>query len=298
MVELLQLFIGTLVLRPYVFVFLSVYCVASAVHLGWKRTLVFIPVGYALAWISEYSSIHWGIPYGEYYYLPTTEGHELWVLGVPFMDSLSYVFLAYCSFSVASFLRSPLLLVGKKLFVLETRAVRRSFGTLFLGALLFVLLDIIIDPVTLQGHRWFLGQIYGYRQTGYYFGIPISNFMGWLLVGLIMIGTLQILDRIPSLDSKHNPFLGRVPNLRILGVILYLGILTFNLVITFWIGEILLGIVGSIIVFYSILVAIFFTHFKINHLRPQDISAYMEDAPFPELPFPIPEDLRLNEIPK
>ena len=68
-------------------------------------------------------------------------------------------------------------------------------ATVMLAAVLFVTLDIIIDPLALRGYRWFLGQIYGYPEPGIYFGIPLSNFAGWLLVGIIMIALLQRLER-------------------------------------------------------------------------------------------------------
>ncbi len=72
-----------------------------------KRALLFAACGYVIAWASEYSSIHNGIPFGHYYYTYQTKGRELWVLGVPFMDSMSFVFLSYASYSVALFALSP-----------------------------------------------------------------------------------------------------------------------------------------------------------------------------------------------
>ena len=96
-----QLLWGTLVLRPYVFIFLSVYLWLATWHLGIGRTLIYLLGGYSVAWLSEFSSIHTGLPYGLYIYIPATRTQELWVLGVPFMDSLSYVFLSYASYSLA-----------------------------------------------------------------------------------------------------------------------------------------------------------------------------------------------------
>ena len=43
--ELLRLLWGTILLRPYVFTFLAVYLVAGWQHIGWKRTLAYIPLG-------------------------------------------------------------------------------------------------------------------------------------------------------------------------------------------------------------------------------------------------------------
>lgn len=60
MSDFFYLLMGTIALRPYVFAFLTVYIIAAAAHLGWRRALLFIPIGYSIAWISEFSSIHWG----------------------------------------------------------------------------------------------------------------------------------------------------------------------------------------------------------------------------------------------
>ncbi len=279
MLEGLQLLWGTVLLRPYVFAFLAVYLVAASAHIGWRRTLAYLPLGYGLAWISEFSSIHVGFPYGDYYYIPDTVGQELWVLGVPFMDSLSYVFLSYCSYNLAVFLLSPVVFAPGNAFVLETRAIRRSRRVWLLGACLFVLLDVIIDPVALQGYRWFLGQIYGYRSPGVYFGIPMSNFGGWLLVGVVLVGTLQSLDRVKSLDPRVPCAHARLPHIALLGPALYLGIAAFNLSVTFWIGERLLGTTGCLILATPTLLGVLFTHYKHTHAKRSDLDAHLADFP-------------------
>lgn len=279
MSDYLKLAWGTLMLRPYVFTFLLIYLIASTAHLGKRRTWIFLPLGYAIAWLSEYSSIHWGFPYGDYFYIESTMGKELWVMGVPFMDSLSYVFLAYCSYSMALFLLSPVVFTRRNVFILETRKERRSRQTLVLGAFLFVLLDIITDPVALQGYRWFLGQIYGYRNAGTYFGIPMSNFAGWLVVGLAMIGALQFLDSFKKLEPRSVSSLQRVPAIGLLGPVLYISVLAFNLTVTFQIGEKLLGAVGCLILFFPLLFGIFFTLYKQANLAPEHVRCHIADFP-------------------
>ncbi len=281
MSDFLHLFLGTVTLRPYVFAFLAVYLLAGGTHMGWKRTLFYIPVGYFIAWSSEFSSIHWGFPYGDYYYLHDTMDRELWVLGVPFMDSLSYVFLSYCSYSLAVALLSPNGTARRHFMVLQTRAIRRSWQTLVLGSFLFVFLDVLTDPLALQGYRWFLGQIYGYHHPGVYFGIPMSNFAGWLLVGFVLIGTLQLLDRLARLESPPGKMQREFPSVRLLGPILYLSVLCFNLTVTFHIGEDLLGAVGCLLVFYTFLMAGFFTLYKVQNLHAFHIRDHLKD--FPEL---------------
>jgi putative membrane protein len=245
MFRFLLLLGGTIYLRPYVFIFLGVYLLLATWQLGAGRALAFLVLGYLVSWAAELCSIHLGFPFGEYLYIPATRDRELWVAGVPFMDSLSYVFLAYASYAMA------LLALGKGRwqgwgFYLEDEAAFKGWRPVFLGAVLMVTLDIIIDPLALRGYRWFLGQIYGYPEGGVYFGIPLANFGGWLLVALVLVSLLSFLAARPP-ASWWDWGRRRFPSQALLGAALYLGILTFNLTLTFLIGETCLGWVGIFI---------------------------------------------------
>jgi uncharacterized membrane protein len=233
-------------MRPYVFVFLLVYLLGCSMHLGVKRAVIFCIAGYIIAWLSEYSSIHNGIPYGYYYYIDHTKGEELWVFGVPFFDSLSYVFLSYASYSMALVVIAPVLSRKGKIYLLETKKIRNSVYTNILGAIFFVYLDVIIDPVTLLGDRWFLGSIYGYPQRGVYFGVTVSNFIGWLVVGFLLIYALQKIDY--RLHMVKDRFGAAYPWRYAIGPGLYWGVMFFNLAVTFYIGEYNLALADVFIV--------------------------------------------------
>ena len=168
-----QLLWGTLVLRPYVFIFLSVYLCLATWHLGLGRTLIYLVCGYGVAWLSEVSSINTGFPYGFYIYIPATRApgtlgpggafHGLTVVCLPLLRQLQ--------FSSAAVGGSDWGQRGEA--VAQVR--KASLATVILAAVLFVTLDIIIDPLALRGYRWFLGQIYGYPEPGIYFGIPAEQ---------------------------------------------------------------------------------------------------------------------------
>jgi uncharacterized membrane protein len=232
----LTLLWGTVLLRPYVFLFLACYLVLATWQFGAGRTLAFLVAGYLVSWLAELCSIHTGFPFGIYIYIPATLDRELWVANVPFMDSLSYVFMAFASFTMA------LLALGRgrwegRRFFLEDHTLLNSWRSAILGAVLMMTLDVVIDPLALRGYRWFLGQIYGYPAPGVYFGIPLANFAGWLLVSFVLIRLLQfLLARLPEglfWDWGRRDFPGRA----LLGPGLYVGILAFNLAMTLWIGE-------------------------------------------------------------
>jgi len=238
MADAIHLFIATVILRPYVFIFLAFYLTAATVAIGWRRTALFTVIAWVVAFSAEYSSTRNGIPFGFYSYIPDTKDRELWISNVPFMDSLSFTFLAYVSFTLAQWLRLPIGASER-----EVVAVRRSWPVLALTAVLFMLIDVVIDPVALRGDRWFLGKIYNYPEPGLYFGVPLTNFLGWAIVGFVTIAIFQQVDRALPLDRRSRPGVRPI----LWGTMLYYLILVFNLAMTFVIGEALLGMTGILL---------------------------------------------------
>ena len=51
-----------------------------------------------------------------------------------------------------------------------------------MAALFMVMVDMVVDPLSVRGDRWFLGRIFWYDPPGPHFGVPISNYLGWFLV--------------------------------------------------------------------------------------------------------------------
>lgn len=245
--EYISLLLGTILLRPYVFIFLLLYLLLASHQIGWKRTLVWTITGYGLAFASEFSSIHWSFPFGDYFYIETTRDRELWIAGVPFMDSLSFTFLSYtgysCAWQLVAAVKGRNSSQGGSL-----SRISGSLAVLFLGATITTLMDVIIDPVALQGDRWFLGQIYGYRNPGIYFGIPISNFAGWFFVSATIIGINQMLGFLFP-DNEPCGRGNRIPYLHLGGFVLFVFVVGFNLTIAIWLKAYLLFVMGLFFVF-------------------------------------------------
>jgi uncharacterized membrane protein len=279
MEDFFRIALGTFTMRPYVFAFFATYLVAAVLHLGWRKTIWFTGVGYLIAFGSEYSSINNGFPYGWYYYLDATRGKELWVAGVPFFDSLSYVFLCYCSYATALLVLSPVKGSRWNLVTLETGRLRRSFSALLLGSLFQVFLDIVTDPVALQGERWFLGKIYGYREVGTHFGIPLSNYLGWWLVSALMIGALQLIDRL--VGGKERPSgIVPAPFSSLYAPFLYLCVVIFNLGVTVYIGEKLMALTGLFIYILPIVMTLTLLANKVNRYRKDELAAHLVEFPW------------------
>ena len=101
------LLIKTILLRPYVFLFLAVFVFSAKRLLGWKRTGLFFAITWITAFLCEFSSTRTGIPFGWYHYTGSTVGQELYLSNIPFMDSLSFTFLLYASYCLALFFLLP-----------------------------------------------------------------------------------------------------------------------------------------------------------------------------------------------
>jgi uncharacterized membrane protein len=218
--DLVTLAVGTVLLRPYVFVFLAAFLAAGARDLGGRRTLLFALWGWAVAFLAELSSTRNGFPFGLYHYTEATRGQELYLANVPFMDSLSFAFLAYAALCLAR------LALGRG----------RGPAVVLLAGLLMMLLDVVIDPLAVRGDRWFLGRIFFYPEGGIYWGVPLSNFAGWALVGWTIVGGAALGGLLP--EGRGRP----VP-----GALLYGGVLAFGLAVTLWIGETALLAVGLLL---------------------------------------------------
>ena len=280
MSDFFDIALGTITMRPYVFAFFAAYLVAAVPHLGWKKTAWFTVAGYLIAFASEFSSINNGFPYGWYYYVDVTRDKELWVAGVPFFDSLSYVFLSYCSYATALLVLSPLKRIKGDLILLETGGLRRSFSALLLGSLFQVFLDIVIDPVALQGSRWFLGRIYGYREVGAHFGVPLTNYLGWLLVSGLIIGALQLIDRLVGVKQQKPAGVAAAPYRCLYAPFLYLSVIAFNLIVTVYIGESLMAITGFFIFTLPVVMGMVLIFNKVNRYHKDELAAHLVDYPW------------------
>ncbi len=242
--EFLSLLGKTLLLRPYVFLFLAIALATSTWLMGKQRTAIFFLLTWVTAFVCEFSSTRTGVPFGWYFYTGSTVGQELYIGNVPFMDSLSFPFLLFTSYCLALTFLLPAQGRGPGMVLRIDRATRTSIPVLGFTVLFFVLLDVVIDPVALRGDRWFLGKIYYYPEPGMHFGVPIANYVGWAVVGLLSFGLYQWLDRrLPDTPPPTQNVARRL----LFGCALYYGILGFNLAVTFWIGELLIGATGLLL---------------------------------------------------
>lgn len=277
----MHLLLSTIALRPYVFVFLAVFLFVSIVNFGLRTTAIFTALTYAVALGCEWSSVHNGFPFGLYHYIPATMGREIWVFGVPFIDSLSFTFLSFASYTVALTVAAPISWRGLDLRLYDTCAIRRSPRVWMMAALFMMMIDLALDPLCVLGNRWFLGRIFWYDPPGPHFGVPIANYLGWFFVAAVSVALFQFLDARLS-GGKSKPF-GVVPNLPLrwlLGPGLYLGIVGFAITMLFVIGAATIAW-SAIFIFLPFLALVANTLSRAGSLATAaDIARHLEDFPY------------------
>lgn len=245
------LIFNTLLLRPYVFVFLAAAVLCAHRLIGWRRTIWFLGFASLASFLCEYASTRTGIPFGRYDYTGLTADQELYLSNIPLIVPISFSFLLFASYCLALFFflparpsqRSDRPFRWPSLdFPVEARTSWAVFG---LTVLFAILIDMVIDPVALRGDRWFLGPLYRYLDPGIHFGVPITNYIGWIVMGSISLALYFPMDRHlppPSVRPGQS-----VTETVLLGCGLYYGVLVFNLAVTFWIGELWLGMTGLLL---------------------------------------------------
>ena len=130
----------------------------------WKGIAVFIVITLIVSGIMENLSILTGFPFGHYYY---TDALGPKVTLVPLLIFPSYIALGYLAW-VLSTLIVGIFHRGSTMFTTVAVPLVASF--------MMVAWDLSLDPIAST-----INQTWIWTQGGGYFGVPISNFLGWSL---------------------------------------------------------------------------------------------------------------------
>ncbi len=149
----------------------------ALLHRGaaWAAVLVAVTAGAGL--LAEAAGTATGVPFGEYAYADSLGAK---VLGVPFVIPLAWTMMAY-----------PCLLVGQRLA--STR-----LGAAAVGGFALASWDLFLDPQMVMAGHWTWTDVELALPGAP--GIPVSNYLGWLLVATLMMALLQLLPRRPADD--------------------------------------------------------------------------------------------------
>jgi putative membrane protein len=146
----------------------------------------------AYSYAIEYVGVHYGVPYGEFSYV-----YELGPMlgGVPI--GLPVFFL-------------PLVL-NSYLLVLLVRPRAGRFGRALAALALVLVVDLVLDPAAVGLGFW------RYAGGGPYYGVPLSNYAGWVLSGLVAVSLVEfgfdrrmLADRLAECEFALDDFVSFV----------------------------------------------------------------------------------------
>jgi uncharacterized membrane protein len=160
-----------------VVVFAAASVTHAAVHRGVRWAALYLLVTAGLGLLAESVGTATGFPFGQYDYTGSL-GAE--VLGVPVVVPLAWAMFAY-----------PCLLVGQRL-------ARGRLASIAVGAWALASWDLFLDPQMVDAGHWRWTDVQVALPTAP--EIPVSNYLGWLLVAGVMMGALSLLPRRPADD--------------------------------------------------------------------------------------------------
>ncbi|WP_238916464.1 carotenoid biosynthesis protein [Clostridium sp. YIM B02555] len=154
---------------------------------GLKNMIIWFVITWIVSNCFEGLSVKTGFPFGHYHY--TTPGPR--ILDVPAYIMIAYFGIAYTSWTI-------------------TQALTRHFSKKIVGvqkiiipittAIIMTMWDIVTDPQASTIHQTWI-----WENGGDYFGVPISNFVGWVFVVYVFMQIFTLFISTKNLDiSKNN----------------------------------------------------------------------------------------------
>jgi putative membrane protein len=160
----------------------------GALTYGWRGILIFLVVCLGVSNAFENLSIMTGFPFGWYHYSDAL-GPKLFL--VPLLIGPAYFGMGYLSWTLAR------AILGDE----DARLARLlSFATPAIASFIMVSWDLTIDPMasTING-SWV------WRDGGSYFGVPVSNFLGWYLTVYVFFQCFALYARSRSRSYAKAP---------------------------------------------------------------------------------------------
>ena len=132
---------------------------------SWHQILSILSI-FLIGMITESLGVNYGLIFGEYEY-GNNLGFKLF--GVPFLIGINWIILTVISANIASFLTK-----NKNILL-----------TVIIGALLMLAMDFVMEPIAPKLDMWRFKNLI----------VPPSNYIGWLIIGLLTQTIYNLLFR-------------------------------------------------------------------------------------------------------
>ena len=155
------------------------------------RVFLLLGIAFAAGGLSELLGTTYGWIYGQrYYYTATFLGYKLFGR-VPFSILLLWTIIIMLAYSITNIIDPANFFSLKKTLNFRSFAYVLLLSTL--DGFLAMNLDLILDPIYVGFGAWV------WPAGGAYFGVPISNFLGWFFVAF----AATLIFRIYSLNKPY-----------------------------------------------------------------------------------------------
>ena len=190
--------------------------VHGAVRYGWRGIAAFIVICLVVSNILENTSILTGFPFGHYHYTDSL-GPKLFL--VPLLIGPAYFANGYLAWVLGN------VLVGD---VRRGASAFTTFAVPFFASFVMVMWDLTFDPraSTIQ-HMWI------WEQGGGYFGVPITNYLGWFFTVYVF---LQLFALVVRFREPGNQTMRTLPRSYYFQAVLMYAIVGLTPVLTFLVG--------------------------------------------------------------
>lgn len=203
---------------------LTMYVIGVLI-LGWKHTTIFAVVSMSLSLASELIGTGTGWPFGNYEYTSFL-GYKV-LDRVPYSIPLSWFYMGLASYLLA---------------VVLVRALgmqRATIWALALGTWFLTVWDLVLDPA--MAHESLSVRFWVWDERGPYFGMPVKNFIGWALTGLLFMALSRGIWRRDAVPDQRATYFS---------LIVYLANMAFAMILSLsvdlWIPVLLAIVLGVI----------------------------------------------------
>jgi uncharacterized membrane protein len=158
----------------------------GAIRYRWSGVLTFLVICLVVSNILENASILTGFPFGHYHYTDAL-GPKLFL--VPLVIGPAYFATGYLAWVLA------VVLIGD---VRRKGSWFTTFVVPLIASAFMVMWDLSFDPTNSTiGHRWI------WEQGGGYFGVPLTNYLGWFFTVYLFLQLFALFLRLRSATDEE-----------------------------------------------------------------------------------------------
>jgi len=164
----------------------------GAMRYHWSGIVIFIVICLVVSNILENTSILTGFPFGHYHYTDAL-GPKLFL--VPLVIGLAYFSTGYLAWVLST------ILIGD---VRRKSSAFTTFAVPFIASFLMVVWDLCFDPTSSTIQQWWI-----WEQGGGYFGVPITNYLGWFFTVYVFFQLFALFLRFRKAAHEETQTLPR-----------------------------------------------------------------------------------------